>query len=228
MNSPLLLAEELFLLAHDEESGKPGNTMALANGLAGALLLDLAAQELLTAEGTTLAAVGTEPSDPLLAAAHAEVRASAKPRSASYWVGHLPSTLKPLDERVGRCLAERGVLTEQHKKVWGLFATTTWPEVDPEPERALRTRLTTVLVEGAEPDHRTALLISLVKPLGLLRGVVGKEPKKQAEARAKEIADAGAVDAAVSAAVSQSVQAVQAVQMAVLTAVIVPTVVTSS
>ena len=225
MTSPLLLAEELFLLAHDEESGKPGNTMALANGLAGALLLDLAAQELLTAEGKTLTAAGTEPSDPLLAAAHADLRASAKPRSASYWVGHLPSTLKPLDERVGRRLAERGVLSEQHKKIWGLFPTTTWPEVDPEPERALRHRLNAVLVDDAQPDHRTALLISLVKALGMVRGVVGKKHKKQAEARAKQIADAGAVDTAVSAAVSQSVQAVQ---LAVLTAVIVPTVVTSS
>ncbi|MEO9222093.1 MAG: GPP34 family phosphoprotein [Mycobacteriaceae bacterium] len=225
MNSPLLLAEELFLLAHDEGSGKPGDTMALANGLAGALLLDLAAQELLTAEGKTLTAVGTEPSDPLLAEAHAAIRADAKPRSAGYWVGHLPSTLKPLNERVGRCLAERGVLSEQHKKVWGLFPTTTWPEVDPEPERALRAGLTAVLVDGAQPDHRTALLIPLVKALGMVRGVVGKQHKKQAEARAKEIVEAGAVETAVSAAVSQSVQAVQ---MAVLTAVIVPTVVTSS
>ncbi|MDQ2723793.1 MAG: GPP34 family phosphoprotein [Actinomycetota bacterium] len=42
MSSPLLLAEELFLLAHDDESGNSGNTMGLSNGLAGAQLLDLA------------------------------------------------------------------------------------------------------------------------------------------------------------------------------------------
>jgi len=38
---------------------------------------------------------------------------------------------------------------------------------------------------------------------------LSEQHKKQAEARAKEIADAGAVGSAVSAAVSQSVQAVQ-------------------
>jgi hypothetical protein len=54
---------------------------------------------------------------------------------------------------------------------------------------------------------------------------LSKQHKKQAEARAKEIADAGAVGSAVTAAFSQSVQAVQ---LAVVTAVIVPTVVTSS
>ena len=122
MSAPLLLGEELFLLAHDDESGKSDNT---------------------------------------------------------------------------------------HKKVWKLFPTTSWPEVNPKPERTLRERLTAVLVDGAHPDVRTALLIPLLKPLGLVRGVVGKQHKKQAEARAKEIADAGAVGSAVSAAVSQSVQAVQ-------------------
>jgi len=225
MSSPLLLAEELFLLAHDDESGKSDNTMGLTNGLAGALLLDLAADERLTASGKDLTAVGSAPAHPLSAAAHAEIAASAKSRTASHWVGRLPAALKPLDQQVGRSLAERGVLSEQHKKVWGLFPTTTWPEVNPEPERTLRERLTAVLVDGAHPDVRTALLIALLIPLGLVRGVVGKQHKKQAEARAKEIADAGAVGIAVSAAVSQSVQAVQ---LAVVTAVIVPTVVASS
>ncbi len=163
MSAPLLLAEELFLLAHDDESGKSDNTMGLTNGLAGALLLDLAADERVTASGKDLSAVGSAPAHPLLAAAHAEIVASAKSRAASHWVGRLPAALKPLDQQVGRSLAERGVLSEQHKK--------------------------------------------------------------QAEARAKEIADAGAVGSAVSAAFSQSVQAVQ---LAVVTAVIVPTVVASS
>lgn len=225
MRPPLLLAEELFLLAHDQESGKSGHTVALANGLAGALLLDLAAEELLTAKDKKLTAVGVAPADPLLATVHQEIMASAKPRTASHWVNSLPSALKPLEQRIGHALAESGVLNEEHRKIWGLFPTTTWPEADPEPERALRERLSAVLVDGAQPDARTALLIALLNPLGLVRGVVGKEHKKQAQTRAKEIANANAVGTAVTAAVSQSVQAVQ---MAILTAVIVPTVVTSS
>jgi hypothetical protein len=47
----LLLAEEIFLLAYNEESGKANGTLALDNGLAGALLLDLAADELVAADG---------------------------------------------------------------------------------------------------------------------------------------------------------------------------------
>jgi hypothetical protein len=60
--------------------------------------------------------------------------------------------------------------------------------VDPEPERELRHQLTCVLVEDALPDPRTALLVSLLSALRLVRGLVDKEHRKHAESRAKDIA----------------------------------------
>lgn len=216
----LLLAEEIFLLAHNEESGKANGTLALDNGLAGALLLDLAAEELVAAEGKALTALAGAPSHPLLTSAHAELLQSDKPRTAQHWVNRLPAALKPLRSQVGQSLAERGVLAEKHRKVLGLFPATSWPEVDPEPERELRHRLTCVLVEDALPDPRTALLVSLLSALGLVRGLVDKEHRKHADSRAKDIARECATATATSAAVSRSVQAVQS---AIMVAVIIPT-----
>jgi Golgi phosphoprotein 3 (GPP34) len=221
----LLLAEEIFLLTHKEDSGKASGTLALDNGLAGALLLDLAAEELVAADGKAITAVAGTASHPLLALAHAELLRSDKPRSAQHWVNRLPTSLKHLGSQVGQSLAERGVLAEQRRKVLGIFPTTTWPEVDPKPERELRHRLTRVLVEGAEPDPHTALLISLLSPLGLVRGLVDKEHRKHAESRAKDIAKENAASAATSAAVSRSVQAVQA---AIVVAVLMPAIATTS
>ena len=82
---------------------------------------------------------------------------------------------------MGQSLAERGVLAEQHRKILGLFPATSWPEVDPEPERELRHRLTCVLVEDALPDPRTALLVSLLSALGLVRGHVDMEGRQKPE-----------------------------------------------
>ena len=217
----LLLAEEIFLLTHDDESGKAGGTLALNNGLAGALLLDLAAEELIAAEGKVITAVAGTASHPLLAWAHAELLHSDKPRAAKHLVNRLPTALKPLDARVGQSLAERGVLSEQRRKVLGIFPTTRWPEVDPTPERMLRHRLTGVLVEGANPDPRTALIVSLLGPLGLVSGLVDKEHRKHAESRAKDVAKENAAATATSAAVAHSVQAIQA---AIMVAVLVPTI----
>jgi len=222
---PLLLAEEIFLLTHHGETGRARGTLALDNGLAGALLLDLAAQELVAAEGKVIMAVAGGASHPLLASAHAVLLHSDKPRTAQHWVNRLPAALKPLGQKVGQSLAERGVLAEQHRKFLGLFPTTSWPELDPTPERELRHRLTEVLVEGAEPDPHAALLVSLLSPLGLVRGLVEREHRKEAESRAKHIAKENAAAAATSAAVSRSVQAVQA---AIMVAVLVPTITASS
>lgn len=217
----LLLAEEVFLLSHDEESGKAGGTLALDNGLAGALLLDLAVEELVAVDGKALAARDGAASHPLLASAHAELLRSHKPRTAQHGVNRLPAALKPLRSQVGRSLAERGVLAEQRRKVLRLFPATRWPEVDPAPERDLRHRLTSVLVEDALPDPHTALLVSLLSALGLVRGLVDGEHRKHADSRAKHIARECATATATSAAVSRSVQAVQA---AIMVAVIFPSI----
>ena len=215
----LLLAEEIFLLAYNEESGKSDGTLALDNGLAGALLLDLAAEELVVAEGKDLRAVAGTAWHPILAAAHAELLRGDRTRTASHWVNKLPAALKPLRLQVGQSLAERGVLSEQHRKVLGLFPTTSWPEVDPTPELELRGRLADVLVGDTAPDPHTALLIALLSPLAMVRGLVGKEHRKHADSRAEQITRDGATGAATSAAVSSSVQAVQA---AIMVAVLIP------
>lgn len=222
---PLLLAEEIFLLTHNDESGASSGTVALDNGLAGALLLDLAAEKLVEVDGKAITAVAGSASHPLLTLAHTELLNSSKPRTAQHWVTRLPTALKPLGNQVGQFLVGRGVLTEQHRKVLGLFPTTRWPEADPAPERELRYRLTSILVNGAEPDHHTALLISLIGPLGLVRGVVGKEERKHANARAKDIAKESADATATSAAVARSVQAVQS---AIVVAVMIPTIVSTA
>lgn len=224
MSRPLLLAQELFLLTHDDASGRSAGTTALANGLAGALLLDLALGGFVVDQGKDLVATDVVPEHPLLRAALGEIRASSRPRPAKHWVQRLPSALKELPAQVGRSLAEAGVLSEQRSKVWGIFPTTRWPEVDPAPERELRTRVHAVLVTGLQPDPRTAMCVSLLVPLGLVRGVVEKSERRPAEARAKEIAKSG-LGSGVSAAVSSSVQAVNT---AVMVAVMVPVMTTTT
>lgn len=144
MSRPLLLAEELSLLTHDDDSGRSAGTTALANGLAGALLR--AAQE--------------------------EIRRSSRPREPGHRVQRLPSALKELPAQVGRSLAEAGVLAEERRVVWKIFPTTRWPEVDPEPERELRARVAEALVEDRAPDPRTAMCVSLLVPLDPVPGVV--------------------------------------------------------
>jgi hypothetical protein len=215
----LLIAEQLFLLAHDDESGRANSVLAIDKGYAGALLLDLAAEGLLTADGKALRAVEGSTSHPLLSTARDHIAASDKLRKPEHWVNKLPSAMKPLAEQIGRSLVERGILDERQHKAIGLFPTTTWPEVDPAPERELRNQLDLVLVKGTEPTPRLALLIALLRALQLVDKLVDRSSRKEARTRAKDIAEHATDASGVPDAVSKAVQGVQA---AVLAAVMVP------
>ena len=222
----LLLAEDLFLLTHDDNSGKAANTTSLDSGLAGALLLDLAAAGRVTiADGDGIVAVDGPVPHPLLAAAFRQIADSGTVRPPGQWVSRLPRELSPLAPTVGRSLVERGVLREEQSKTFGLFKTTTWPTVDPGPETELRGLLQSVLVAGQTPDTRTSHLVALLSALDLVKEVVAKQDRKAAVSRAQAIKESAASSGAVADAVSASVQAVQ---VAILTAVIVPTVISTS
>ena len=134
-STDLLLAEELLLLALDDEKGKD-TTMGTDTGLAGALLLDLAAGGWLEDAGGKLVPAaappaGATPPHGVLADALRVVQASSTPRDAGHWLRKLTDELKPIKGRVAARLVDRGVLTEQRHKVLGLFGTDRYPEADP-------------------------------------------------------------------------------------------------
>jgi len=194
----MLLAEELLLFLLDEEKGTVSATAADA-GLAGALLLELAGSGLVDER---LARTGVEPSDPALAAAW---RVIDEPKPAKHWISKLPGRLKPIKGTVAEALLARGVLDERRHKTLGLFRSTRYPEVDPGPERELRARLRSVLVDGAEPDARSVSLLGLLVPLDLVKRVVERDERKAAVARAKALAERGPVGDAVHAAVQAEI-----------------------
>jgi len=215
----MTLSEELLLLCRDDEPDAPGAALSLDDGLSAALLLELAAEGLLVAKGRTLVPVAGAASHPLLDAALAELLASDEAHPAQHWLTRLPVALAPLRTQVAASLAARGALAEHRRTAVGLGSDAPWPEADPAPEHELRARLHRVLVYGGEPEPRTALLISLLRPLALVRAVVDKQHRKQADARAKAITQATADATAAPATVSRPVHAAQA---AVLAAVLAP------
>jgi hypothetical protein len=208
----LLLAEEIFLLTHNDDSGRTSGALAIDAGLAGALLMDLAAQELVDTDGEAITPVAGTASHPLLASAHAELL-QGETRTAKQWVVRLPKVLKPLRSQVGQSLVERGVLTQQKSRILGLFPTTRWPQADPAPEQDLHRRLIDVLVDGAEPDPHMALLISLMSSQGLVRRVVDKDHRKQAESRAKDIT-ANNANTTATAAIAHAVKVLEGAMVA--------------
>lgn len=218
------LAEQLLLVALDDEKGADTANWGggVEAGLAGALLLELAAAGCVTDEqGKLVAAGGDPPADPLAAAALEVIRNDRKRRDAKAWIGRLPTALKPLRGRVADELVRRGVLERESHRRLGLFERTRYPARDPEPERQLRARLTDVLVTGRDPTRDEAMLVSLLHAYDLVKRVVPKDDRGAARKRAKELAKGELIGAAVGSVVSD-------VQAATMTAVIAATAATSA
>jgi hypothetical protein len=208
----LLLAEELLLLVLDDEKGH-NTAQGADSGLAGALLLDLAAGGWIDAADDKLIPAVPPPSGQapaeVLADALAAIQAEAKPRDAKHWVRKLPNELRPIKGRVATRLVERGVLSEQRRKVLGLVSVERYSEADPEPERALRERLRAELTGTGDVSPRTALLVPLLRAYNLVAKLVAKDERKAANRRAKDIAeDPGKVGGAVSSVLSDALVAI--------------------
>lgn len=107
-------------------------------------------------------------------------------------VGHCQQVTCGLVEDL---LISRGIVHRDEVKVLVYFTSVRYPESDPAPERQIRSRVESVLA-GAEPDERTAVLISLAQAGGLLSRLVDEVPKD----RVKEISGGDTTSAAVKAA----------------------------
>jgi hypothetical protein len=226
----LPLAAELLLLVLDDDEGKPlvDSTKRKA-GVAGAAVLQLVLDGTLDlgpgdAKRARLVAVpgAAEPRSPALVEAR-DRAVDQKPKDAvariggaSDWKGRADD----LQEAVLAELVDAGVLERVERTRLGVFTSKRWVLLRPEVEAEITSRLAAVL-DGAQPDARTAALLALANAVGVLPKVFPGRDKKAMQQRAKEIEQLSWGGEAVSRAVAD-------VQAAVMVAVMVPAVVAGS
>ncbi len=212
-----LIAEDLVLLLLDDESGRFAHSTFLDIGIGGALLVELALG----------GHVGVVPGASRWAAARVRATGIAPPtddvlREALETVRHKERPAHDLVGRLGRKrravllsrLRERGILEERDDRVLGLIPRRRWPAVDSRHEDEVRQDLAAVLLHGADPDQRTAALVSLLSALDVAHRVVQSETldAREVRARARTVAEGDWAAEGVR-------EAVKAAQAAILVAV---------
>lgn len=223
----MLIAEDIALLAHDDETGRDEGTVPmLDHRLAGAVVaeLTLAGKVVMTEEKRPKAEV-VDPAptgDPVLD--HALTFIAEKPRTGT---DLLPRLASGITERVLTRLTDRGILRREKGKVLGLFPVTRWPAEDSSHETLLRARLERVLLSGEQPDARTATLIAVLDGTTLVSRLVPKERRREARERAKEIASQDWASTEMTQAMAAAVRAAQD-SAAMIAAMVVTTAAISS
>lgn len=205
-----LLAEDLLLLLFSPEDGTIGGEGTLFYVLGGAVLTELALSDQVAIEkaglrGTLVLSVGeTPPADEILRTAWEYSKD--KRRDVQ---GMLTSIGPSLRGQLLESLVDRGDLEREKGKAFGFIPTTTLSEGDTGRRPALMSRVQAVLIDGAEPDARTAALAALLSASGALPTLHREIPWETDvinRARALEEGDWGA--AAASSAVARTMNAI--------------------
>jgi hypothetical protein len=181
------LAEELLLLAYDDETGKATMPrISLDLGMAAAVLVELAlAGRIAYAEGS-LAVIDPAPTgEPIADTVLAKIAADT-PHTPSSWVQRLRHGLR--DQILGD-LCGRGVVRDVDETELGFIHVHRYPVADASVEADIRRRLAEALTGGQLPDERTAALATLVAVLRMepALGPAGN-PAVEARKRLEEIA----------------------------------------
>ena len=223
----MLIAEDLLLLLTDDASGRllvPGDQADAALGGANLVELTLLGKVDLSGPGDTgkpgriLVRDPSPPGDDVLGAALQTVLEHQ---------GGKPSTLiRPLSKNLRRGLYTRlaasGVIRADQDRVLGLFPARRWPAQDASHETQVREQLTGALLGHVAPDRRSAALIALLHALKCEHKVMDMGnwglSRKQARARAEEIAEGDWASAAVRKVIQETIAAVAAAVSAAATA----------
>ncbi|MGI8987867.1 MAG: GOLPH3/VPS74 family protein [Nocardioidaceae bacterium] len=190
---------------HDDRNARARPTDPADVVVSGALLADLAEAGCLV-ETDKLVSVAPDASvdgPPILVEALDVLRQRDQPVKAKKLLEDLRKQLNPVSDRVAERLVELGVLELGKATFLKIPLGYKAPTLDPEPERALRTRLGDILVQGVTPSDRDAELIALLRAADLIRHVVDKEHRKAAKQRAQEIEAQGPASPALKAVVDE-------------------------
>lgn len=165
-----LLAEDLMLLLFDPRSGTIAGEGTLFYALGGAVLADLALHGLVEVDdrpsllGPKARAVGdVPPADALLRDAWLQVHDRSK-SVQGLLAGIGPLLREPVLERLVRA----GHVGRERGKVLGLIATTRLVDEGSSRRAELLAAVRPVLVDGAEPTQRAAVLAALLSASGNL------------------------------------------------------------
>jgi hypothetical protein len=156
----IALAEELLLLAYDEQTGKAtGSRIGLDLGMSAAVLVDLALAGRIAYVDGFLVVIDPSPIGDPIADAVLTKAAEDAPHTPAQWLQRLRHRLRT---RVLEDLVARGVIQDVDETQLEFIHLHRYPVADPTYEAEIRARLAEALTTGAIPDERTAALATLL------------------------------------------------------------------
>ncbi|MDF1755479.1 MAG: GPP34 family phosphoprotein [Verrucomicrobiales bacterium] len=192
----LFLYEEIMLLAlRDEEGTFSGGFVELA--VAGAVMAELLLENhVYVAEPRRKLIDHNDPpptGDPIIDECLEKITSAKRRAALSNWVPRL-SRIPKLRKKVAQRLCERGIVKSDEDKVLFVFPRTIYPEIDPEPEEEIMSRIKSAIFgNDTDLDPRTVILISLAHRTDLLRHNLDDKELRKHKKRIEQIIEGEAM-----------------------------------
>ena len=185
----MLLFEDLFILALDEEKGEIVETVttALERILPGAILAELALGKRIVLVEERLHVVDQTPlENPVLDKALFDIVDTPKPRKVRYWINNL--IYQRCGEFAAQELVEKGILVRR-KKHLHLALPEDAPEGAPSLKYFLKNRLRAVIFTGQEPDPSERILLAFLYHGDILKLIYTHGERKAAHKHVKKLVE---------------------------------------
>ena len=191
--SPMItftLAEQLLLLALDDETGKLRQLpdRALDYGLAGAILADLTRAGRIEVADDSVKVLDPNPVHSAPEDLGLRELVDGEVESLGAVLSHLAGDSHQLRQQVIRHLVEKGVLKEENKEILWVFHFSRYPLADPLAESSIKQRVRRIVMNREELTMRQSVLISLIQACQLGSILFTEEEWQTYRERIEEIA----------------------------------------
>jgi Golgi phosphoprotein 3 len=187
----LTCAEELLLLAHDEQSGQFANLQDLLmnTALAGAVLMDLALLNRVDTDVSSLVVLDRSPTgEKLLDFALNSIATLPKKTTTLDALDVLRKQGDELERLAIARLIERRILQEKEGRILWVFESRRYPLIDGKELREVKRRIADLLLSDDIPDPRDIVIIALAQACGLLGRVFSESELRSAQNRIEQLA----------------------------------------
>ena len=187
----LSIAEEIVLLALDDETGKPSTRLpvhSLRNAVSGALLMDLAFENRIDTDLHRLIVIDAAPlGEPVLDDVLAQIASDEEERGTGHWVHLIAGEYEALQPQLLDRLVARGILSRREGRLSWLMGVRRYPTVDDRPQRDVKQRITDTLASEIIPHPRDIAIICLADACSLWRSVIDEHELADAKPRIEQI-----------------------------------------
>ena len=172
----LSFAEEIYLLALDETTGKPmisPRDIEMQSALVGAILAELSFFLRIDTDIDKIYLLDATPvGNPVLDHALSLISGSTESQSISFWMNELRADTRFIEKHVLQELIDKKILKQEDKKILWVFPTRQYPIIDGIELQNIERRLRNLILSDEIPEPRETVLVSLVDACGFFQDIL--------------------------------------------------------